>query len=83
MNTGATMVTDEQRLHQLGMATLSDKAKSICEQQYRLHGPIAGCSSCPLASPCRANPVPDTLDEHQSRIEAINTTAEGCQVGAS
>ena len=57
MNTGATMVTDEQRLHQLGMATLSDKAKSICEQQYRLHGPIAGCSSCPLASPCRANPV--------------------------
>lgn len=77
------MVTDEQRLQQLGMATLSEKAKAICEYQFRSHGPIAGCSCCPLAAPCRANPVPDTLDEHQSRIEAINTTAESCQAGAS
>lgn len=83
MNTGATMVTDEQRLQQLGMATLSERAKAICEHQFRSHGPIVGCSCCPLAAPCRANPVPDTLDEHQSRIEAINTTAEGCQEGAS
>lgn len=79
MKTGATMVTDEQRLQQRGMATLSEKAKSICEHQYRTHGPISGCSCCPLATPCRANPVPETQSEHQSRIKAINTTAALCE----
>lgn len=75
MTKGATMITDEQQLADRGLATLSDKAKASCERQYRRHGPIAGCDSCPLAIPCRTNPVPDDHVEHQRRIWAINATA--------
>ncbi|MEE3388639.1 MAG: hypothetical protein VX256_10840 [Pseudomonadota bacterium] len=75
MTTGATMITDEQRLQQQGLETLSKKAKAFCERQYRRHGPIAGCDSCPLAKPCRTNPAPDDKAEHQRRILSINATA--------
>ena len=75
MTTGATMKTDEQRLEEMGFKILSDQAKDICAMQYQKAGPIEGCTTCPLARPCRHIPLNPTFEQHQDRIVAINKAA--------
>ncbi len=72
------MKTDEERLQEMGHETLSDQAKDICAVQYQKAGPIEGCTTCPLAAPCRDIRLNPTYEQHQDRIRAINAAAEQC-----